>query len=73
MDESSSQELLKEMVREAIGSQQTREFVEAFASQSGFSRIYAAFFAKIVEFIKKLLRGKKRTEAMRQKEDAGKF
>lgn len=73
MDESSSQELLKEMVREAIGSQQTREFVEAFASQSGFSRIYAAFFAKIVEFIKKLLRGKKRTEAMRQKEDASKF
>ena len=73
MDESSSQELLKEMVQEAIGSQQTREFVGTFASQSGFSRIYAALFAKIVEFIKKLLRrGKKTTEAMRQKEDADK-
>ena len=73
MDESSSQELLKEIVQEAIGSQPSREFVGTFASQSGFSRIYAALFAKIVEFIKKLLRrGKKTRKAMRQKEDADK-
>lgn len=77
MDESSSQELFKEMVREAISSQQTGEFVGALAGQSGFGRIYAAFFAKIVEFVKKPLRGTKTTEAKmhewRQKEHAHKF
>ena len=77
MDESSTQELLKEMVREAISSHQTGEFVESLGSQSGFGGIYAAFFKKIVELVKRLLRGKKTVEAKmregRQKEDADKF
>ena len=77
MDEFSTQELLKEMVREAISSHQTGEFVGSLGSQSGFGGIYAAFFKKIVELVKRLLRGKKTVEANmdegRQKEDADKF
>lgn len=77
MDESSSRELFKEMAREAISSKQTGEFVGTLASQSGFARIYAAFFAKIVEFVKRLLRGKKTAEAEMheggQNEDAEKL
>ena len=57
MDEPCCQDLLTEMVREAIGSQQS------LAGQCGYSRIYAAFFARIMELIRKLLRGKKTTEA----------
>ena len=74
MDESSSQELFKEMVREATSSQQTGEFVGALESQSGFMGIYAASLATIVELVKRLLRGKKTAEAKmhkgRQKGDA---
>ena len=67
IDEPSSQDLLTEMVREAIGSQQS------LAGQRGYSRIYAAFFARILEFIRTPLRAKKSTEARRQKENADKF
>ena len=67
MDEPCCQDLLTEMVREAIGSQQS------LAGQCGYRRIYAAFFARIMEFIRKLLRGKKTTEARRQREDEDKF
>lgn len=77
MDESSSRELFKEIVREATSSEQTGEFVGTSARQSGFVDIYAAFFAKIVEFVKRLLRGKKTAEAKmhkgRQKGDAKKL
>ena len=67
MDEPCCQDLVTEMMREAIGSQQS------LAVECGYSRIYAAFFARIMEFIRKLLRGKKTTEARRQGEDADKF
>ena len=77
MDEASSQELFKEIVREATSTDQTCQFVGTSARQSGFVDIYAAFFAKIVEFVKRLLRGKKTAEAKmpkgRQKEDADKL
>ena len=59
MDDSSTQELIKEMMREAISNKQTVEYVGGLVGQSGFSRIYAEFFAKIVELVKRLFRGKK--------------
>ena len=67
MDETCFQDLVTETLREEIGSQ------ESLAVQCGFSRIYAAFFARIMELIRKLLREKKTTEARRQGEDADKF
>lgn len=63
MDDSSTQELFKEMVQEAISSKKTGEYVGVLVSQSGFGRLYAEFYAKIVEFVRRLLRRKKTEKA----------
>lgn len=63
MDDSSTQELFKEMVQEAISSKQTGEYVGVLMSQSGFGRLYAEFYAEIVEFVRRLLRRKKTEKA----------
>jgi len=76
MDESASLVLFNELVHESISNQQTGEFVGASASQRGFRRLYAVFFARIMDFVKKLLRGKMTTRTKKhegpRKENADK-
>ena len=62
MDDCSSQELFKEMVREALNNSKTGEYAGAALGQSGFGKIYAKLFRKIMEFVKNLLRGKENSK-----------
>jgi len=76
MDESASQVLFNELVHESISNQQTGEFAGASTSQRSFRRLYAVFFARIIDFVKKLLRGKMTTRTKKhegpRKENADK-
>ena len=58
MDESSSQELFKAMVQEALHNCEPGVNAGVRGSRSSFGNIYAKLFRKTIEFIKSLLRGK---------------
>ena len=58
MDESSSQELFKEVIQEALYNCEPGVNAGVRVSRSGFGNIYAKLFRKTIEFIKSLLRGK---------------
>ena len=77
MDESSSQALVNELLHESIKNKKTGDFFGASASLRCFRRRYAALFARIMDFVRKLLRGKIATKTKecegRQKENAEKF
>ena len=58
MDESSSQELFKELIQEALHNCEPGVNAGVRVSRSIFGNIYAKLFRKTIEFIKRLLRGK---------------